>query len=109
MFHSTLIVLSIWLMRITTTSLKGVNCVLVENSKSSWLVMHSERAISCYSGDHIPGALVAWLVMLTYCFTFPVVTFVLLRREVCRQTGHPEDDSKVAACMPALTSSAAPI
>jgi hypothetical protein len=101
MFHSTLIVLSVWLIRVTTMSVRGVNCLSVKNSQSSWLVMHSERGMKCYSDGHISGALLAWLLMVAYCVMFPVATFLLLRRTIPNATS--VEAGKVTACPYYLT------
>lgn len=84
--HSELILGSIIFLKLLTLSLNGVYCQTVEGSESdgtrtaSVSRLVTDRSTLCYTGSHLPAAIVAWIVIFMFGVGFPVACIVILYR-----------------------------
>mmetsp|Transcript_41912 Transcript_41912/g.82286 ORF Transcript_41912/g.82286 Transcript_41912/m.82286 type:complete len:1030 (+) Transcript_41912:2-3091(+) len=79
-FHTLMIVLTIWFLRISVIAFRGVYCIS-RSSEEDEVVLHYERAIVCYSGEHATAGTFCWIMLILYSFAFPIAVFFLQRRE----------------------------
>ena len=80
--HAQLVLLAIVYLRLTTCTLQVLECVesSAGTGQASQLLLAADLRTVCYQGDHLPAAVVAWLILVLFSVGGPVALFFVLRR-----------------------------
>jgi len=86
--HATLILLSIFYLKLTSLQLKLFDCVMAPDPQTALapipgdesLYLQADLQTKCYTGAHLLTVIFALLLFVFYTFGFPFVCFILLMR-----------------------------
>ena len=77
LIHAGLILGSLGYLQLAVRSLQAIHCIRSGDGK--WR-LSADLTLECYTGAHIPLAVIAWMIIVVFCGGFPLLGFVVAFR-----------------------------